>query len=116
MVIGEGGYVAYFGTNDAYKVEMMAKNHDPNAQRIQEALAYHVAKYIGATASVLCGQVDAIILTGGLAHDSTITDFISHHVSFIAPVIVYPGEDEMTALAMNALMILNNQVVCKEYK
>ena len=115
MVIGEGGYVAYFGTNDAYKVELLAMNHDADAQRMQEALAYQVAKYIGASAVVLQGQVDAIILTGGLAHDRTITEYISQHVSFIGPVMVYPGEDEMTALAMNALMILNNQVVCKEY-
>ncbi len=115
MVIGEGGYVAYFGTNDAYKVELMAKNHNADAQSIQEALAYQVAKYIGASAAVLRGQVDAIILTGGLANDRTITEYVSQHVSFIGPVIIYPGEDEMTALAMNALMILNNQVVCKEY-
>jgi butyrate kinase len=116
MVNGEGGYVAYFGTNDAYKVELMARGQDPKAQLIQEAVGYHVAKYIGASAVVLAGQVDVIILTGGMAHSKTITDYISHHVSFIAPVMVYPGEDEMRALAMNALMVLNNQVECKEYK
>lgn len=116
MVNGEGGYVAYFGTNDAYQVELMARNQDAKAMAIQEALCYHVAKYIGASAVVLAGQVDVIILTGGMAHSKTITDYISQHVSFIAPVIIYPGEDEMRALAMNALMVLNKQLECKEYK
>ena len=116
MITGEGGYVAYFGTNDAYKVELMAKKEDSKAMKIQEALAYQVAKYIGSSAVVLSGNVDAIILTGGLAHDRIVTEYISHHVSFIAPVIIYPGEDEMTALAMNALMILNKQMEHKEYK
>jgi butyrate kinase len=116
MVNGEGGYVAYFGTNDAYKVELMARNNDHKAKLIQEAIGYHVAKYIGASAAVLEGKVDAIILTGGLAHNSEITEYISRHISFIAPVMVYPGEDEMKALAMNALMVMNNYLECKEYK
>ena len=116
IINGEGGYVAYFGTNDAYKIEMMAKNGDYKASLIQEALGYQVAKYIGASASVLGGKVDAIILTGGLAYNKIITEFISTHVSFISPVFVFPGEDEMKALAMNALLILNSQIECKEYK
>jgi butyrate kinase len=115
MVTGEGGFVAYFGTNDAYKIELMAKN-DPKAKLIQDALGYQVAKYIGASAAVLEGKVDAIILTGGLAHNHVLTDYISHHVSFIAPVMIFPGEDEMKALAMNALMVLNHQIECKHYE
>jgi butyrate kinase len=115
MVTGEGGFVAYFGTNDAIEIEMMARNGDTKALLIQEALGYQVAKYIGASATVLEGHVDAIILTGGLANNKMLTDYIGKRVSFIAPVKVYPGEDEMKALAMNALLVLNNQVVCKEY-
>jgi butyrate kinase len=115
MVTGEGGYMAYFGTHDAMEIEMRAKNGDTKAQLIQEALGYQVAKHIGASATVLEGQVDAILLTGGLANNKTLTDYIGKRVSFIAPVKVYPGEDEMEALAMNALLILNNQVVCREY-
>lgn len=116
MITGEGGYMAYFGTNDAYKVEMMAKSNNPEANLIQNALGYQVSKFIGASAVVLEGKVDAIILTGGLANNKTVTEFISQHVSFIAPVLVYPGEDEMKALAMNAALILNNQIECKQYE
>lgn len=116
MVNGAGGYVAYFGTNDAYQIELKAKSGDEKATLIQEALAFQVSKYIGAAAAVLKGEVDIIILTGGLAHNKTITDYISTQVSFIAPVYIYPGEDEMRALAMNALMVLNKEIEVKEYK
>jgi butyrate kinase len=115
MINGEGGYVAYFGTNDSYQVELMAKNGDAKAKLVQEALGYHVSKYIGASAAVLNGKVDAILLTGGLAHNNTLTNYISEHVAFIAPVFIYPGEDEMKALALNALMVLNGEVQAKEY-
>ena len=116
MVTGEGGFVAYFGTNDAYKVEMMAKNGDIKARRIQDALAYHVSKSIGSCAVVLKGKVDAILLTGGLAHNKMLTEYISDHVSFIAKVFIYPGEDEMKSLAINAIMVMNNEIECKVYQ
>ncbi len=116
MITGDGGYVAYFGTNDAYKIELKSKQGDSTAKLIQEALGYQVAKCIGASAAVLKGQVDAIILTGGLAHNNELTRYISEHVSFVAPVFIYPGEDEMKALAQNALMVLNKEVEVKEYK
>lgn len=116
LITGQGGFVAYFGTNDAYKVEMLAKNGDERARLIQDALGYQVAKYIGMSAVVLKGEVDAILLTGGLAHNKMLTEYISDHVSFIAQVLVYPGEDEMKALAINALMVLNNETVCKVYQ
>jgi butyrate kinase len=115
MINGDGGYVAYFGTNDAYKIELSAKQGDTEAKLLQEALGYHVAKSIGASAAVLKGQADAILLTGGLAHNNDLTRFISEHIAFIAPVFIYPGEDEMKALALNALMVLNQEVEVKEY-
>jgi butyrate kinase len=115
MVNGEGGYVAYFGTNDSYQIELQAKDGNEKAMLVQDALAYQVSKYIGSAATVLKGKVDAIILTGGLAHNKTITGYISEHTNFIAPVFIFPGEDEMRALALNALMVLNNEITCLEY-
>ena len=116
MVTGSGGYVAWFGTNDAYQVEQMAKNGNAEADLVQRSMGYQIAKYIGAMASVLKGNVDTILLTGGLAHNKTLTHYISEHVSFIAPVLVFPGEDEMKALAMNAILILEGKIEIKEYK
>jgi butyrate kinase len=116
MIIGDGGFVAYLGTNDGYKVEQDARNGDENALLIQQALAYQVAKSIGEMATVLKGHVDAILLTGGMANNSIVTDFIKPMVKFIAPVIVYPGEDEMKALAENAFKLLLGEVKCKVYK
>ncbi|HEX2936795.1 MAG TPA: butyrate kinase, partial [Bacteroidales bacterium] len=86
MINGEGGYVAYFGTNEAYKIELQAKQGDEKAKHLQEAMGYQVAKYIGSLAAVLKGNVDAILLTGGLAHNKDLTNYISEHVSFLAPI------------------------------
>lgn len=115
MITGQGGYVAYLGTNDAYEVEMRAQGGDEQARLVQRAMAYQVAKEIGAMAAVLKGKVDAIIITGGVAHNVTIVDHIKNMVSFIAPVAVYPGEDEMNALAMNAYGVLTGEIEAKEY-
>jgi len=116
QVLGEGGYVAYFGTNDAYHVQVMARNGDAQAKLIQEAMAYQVSKYIASMAAIFKGKVDAIILTGGIAHNVVITDYITDHTLFIAPVKIFPGEDEMKALSLNALRVLNNEVEPKVYR
>ena len=116
MIIGEGGLVAYLGTNDAYKVELRARSGDKEAKLIQDAMSYQVAKAIGEMATVLKGQVDAILLTGGIANNLMVTDYIKSMVKFIAPVIVYPGEDEMKALAQNANRVIKGEVQCKEYR
>ncbi|MFZ4399900.1 MAG: butyrate kinase [Bacteroidales bacterium] len=116
MITGQGGYVAYLGTNDAYKVEMAANEGDEKAKLIQDAMAYQVAKEIGAMSTVLMGEVDAILLTGGIAYGKPFVDKVIKRVTHIAPVQVYPGEDEMQALAMNGLMVINNEVTVKEYK
>ncbi len=115
MVIGEGGFVAYLGTNDAMEVETRAKNGDEKAQKIQEALGYQVAKIIGEMATVLNGKVDAILLTGGLAYNQYLTQFITSKVEFISGVYVYPGEDELEALASNALRVARGEIKPMEY-
>ncbi|MDD2488299.1 MAG: butyrate kinase [Bacteroidales bacterium] len=115
MIVGNGGYVAYLGTNDAYQVECKAKEGDKKFEFIQEAMAYQISKEIGAMATVLKGEVDAIFLTGGIAYSKTFVELIKDRVSHIASVHVYPGEDEMGALAQNALMLINGEIEAKEY-
>jgi len=115
MITGKGGYVAYLGTNDAYEVEQRAKSGDRKAETIRKAMAYQIAKEIGAMATVLCGKVDAILVTGGIAYDKEFIGFIKEMVDYIAPVVVYPGEDEMKALAMNGHLILRGEIKPKTY-
>jgi len=115
IITGKGGYVAYFASNDAYTIGVMAEQGDQKAILIQNAMAYQVAKEIGAMSTVLKGQVDAILLTGGVAHNLTVVDYIKTMVAHIARVVVYPGEDEMKALAENALAVLQGEAECKEY-
>ncbi len=112
---GRGGLSAYLGTNDAIDIEKRIKEGDAHAKLVYNAMSYQVAKEIGALSTVLKGKVDGILLTGGLAFGSMITDEISERVAHLAPVKVYPGEGEMEALAMNAYMVLNNEIDVKEY-
>ena len=112
---GQGGIVAYLGTNDMREVEDRVKSGDEKARLIFEAMAYQVAKEIGADATVLKGDVDAIVLTGGLAYSDMFVGWIKERVSFIAPVLVYPGEDEMRALACGALRVLRGEEQPLEY-
>jgi len=114
MLTGKGGYVAFFGTNDAAQVAQDAKN-DPEKALIQSAMAYQVAKYIGAKAAALAGNVDAILLTGGIMHSKKIADEITRRVQFIAPVHVYPGEDELLSLAEAAQRALTGTEPVKTY-
>ncbi|MEA3476869.1 MAG: butyrate kinase [Bacteroidota bacterium] len=115
MITGAGGYVAYFNTNDAYTVGLMAEQGNEKAKLVQNAMAYQVAKEIGAMSTVLKGQVDAILLTGGIAHNTIVVDYIKTMVAHIARVVVYPGEDEMKALAENALRVMLGEEECKVY-
>ncbi len=116
LINGKGGLMAYFGTNQAHEVEQMAQNGNRQARLVLDAMAYQIAKSIGACSVVLEGKVDGIIITGGIAHSKPIVEIIKKMVSFIGPVIVYAGEDEMFALAENALSVLNGEQVCKIYK
>jgi len=79
-------------------------------------MCYQIGKEIGAMATVLLGKVDAILITGGMAHGKNITDRIADMVNFIAPIKIYPGEDEMRALAINGLMVAKHEVIPKIYK
>ena len=115
MLEGAGGLVAYLGTNDAYEVEIKAKE-DPKYKLVQDAMSYQVGKAIGEMAAVLKGKVDGILLTGGIAHNPFLVDYVKEMVGFIAPIKVYAGEDEMRALAMNGLMVLRGELSGKIYK
>ncbi|WP_163195518.1 butyrate kinase [Clostridium thermarum] len=115
-ITGKGGFVAYLGTNSALEVEKAALAGEPKAKLIHDAMGYQVAKEIGSCASVLCGKVDAIILTGGMAYGKPMIDVISERVSFIAPIVVYPGEDELLALAQGAIRVLSGEEEAKIYQ
>lgn len=116
MVTGQGGLVAYLGTNDAYEVEQRMKAGDKKAELIYSAMAYQVSKEIGAMAAVLEGEVDGILLTGGIAHDRWFISQVVKRVERFGPVHIYPGEDEMKALATNALRVLRGEMELKIYK
>ena len=115
MIVGNGGFNAYLGTNDARDVDKMCIAGDEKAILVRNAFIYQLAKNIGAMSAVLEGKVDQIILTGGIAYDKYVTAEITKKVSFIAPVKVYAGEDELLALAQGALRVMNGEEKVKEY-
>lgn len=112
---GNGGLVGYLNTNDVRVVEEKILDGDENAKLIYEAMAYQVSKEIGSCSAVLKGKVDAILLTGGIAYSKLFTSMIEERVNFIADVKVYPGEDEMIALAQGGLRVLNKEEEAKTY-
>ena len=115
MIKGKGGLVAYLGTNDVREVAKMIRQGDKKAKLILEAMAYQVAKEIGAGATVLKGQIDAIILSGGIAYNNVFVDMVKDRVSFLSLVMVYPGEEEMLSLCEGALRVLKGEEVEKIY-
>ena len=114
MIVGEGGLMAHLGTNDVQEAVELAESGNKYAKLVLEAMAYTTAKEIGAMLAVLRGDVDAIILTGGIAYNQFIVNYITRLVSHFAKVVVYPGEDEMGALAMAGLRVLRGEIP-KEY-
>jgi len=114
-LIGKGGLVSHLGTNSTIEVEKRIAAGDTHARLVSQAMAYQIAKEIGAMATVLHGQVDAIVLTGGVARWKELVAWIRERVAFIAPVQVYPGEDEMLALAEGALRVLRGEEEAKTY-
>lgn len=109
LVQGGGGLVAYLGTTSGLEIEKRISEGDAVAAEVFEAMSYQVAKEIGACATVLKGQVDAIALTGSLAYSQRLTDSLTEKVSFIAPVLLDPGENEMEALAAGAMRYANGE-------
>lgn len=114
MLNGNGGLVAYVGESSVKNIEKRASEGDMECKVALDAMIYQIAKEIGADATVVCGDVDAIFLTGGIAHSYYVVEEIKKRVSKIAPVVVYPGEYEMQALALNALGALRGKVEIKE--
>jgi butyrate kinase len=115
MLVGKGGMVAYLGTNNFKEVCEMAENGNQKAILVRDAASYQVGKEIGAMAAVLKGKVDAIILTGGMAYQESNIRHIKSMVDSIAEVVVFPGEDELKALAYNGLLALRGEIQIKEY-
>lgn len=115
-VAGQAGLMAHLGTTDIPEIMRMIENGDQHAQLLIDAMIYHTARSIAAEGAVLKGKVDAILLTGGIAYSEYITQGLRERVEFIAPVHIYPGEDEMKALALNALAVLRGEREAKEYE
>ena len=115
MVAGKGGIIAYLGTNNAKEVSERAQAGDEKARLIYTAMAYQVSKAIGEYAVVLDGDVDAIVITGGIAYDNEFIKMIENKVKFISEVLVYPGEDELLALAQGGLRVLKGIENAKTY-
>lgn len=112
---GKGGFVAYCDINDGRELDLKAEAGDAQAKLVFDAMRYQVSKDIGACATVLEGKVDAIIVTGGIAYNKNTIDYITNRTSWIAPITVYAGEDEMLALAQGALRVLNGDEEAKVY-
>jgi butyrate kinase len=115
MLTGKGGMMAYLGTNSFIDICKAADDGDEKSRFIREAAVYQIGKEIGAMAAVLNGKVDAIILTGGMAYENSHNASIKAMVGFIADVVVYPGEDELKALAFNGLLALDGKIEIKTY-
>lgn len=114
-IVGKGGCVAYLNTNDFRDVIKMAEEGDKKAQLIYDAFIYQVSKEIGSMATVLEGKVDRIILTGGLAYSDKVVNDIKKRTGWISEIKVYPGEDELLALAQGALRVLTGEEEAKQY-
>lgn len=115
MINGNGGFNAYVGTNDMRDLLKMAENKDEKAQLVMDAFHYQLEKEIGAMAVVLGGKVDQIILTGGIAYSANTQNHMKNAIEWIAPVTIYPGEDELLALAQGALRVMNGEEEAKVY-
>lgn len=105
----QGGLLAHLGTKESAEVERRIEQGDPVANLVYEAMAYQVSKEIGAMAVILKGEVDAVVLTGPLAHSTLLVGWIRERTAWIGPQMVYPGGDEMNALAAGAIRVLRGE-------
>lgn len=115
LLTSRGGIYSYLGTREFSQVRRMIADGSRQAEDVVEALVYQVAKEVGAMAAVLKGVVDGTVLTGGMANDQQLADQITEHISFIAPVMVFPGEEELEALAAGALRVLRGEEKALRY-
>ncbi len=115
-LVGQGGLSAYLGTTNAVELEKAVSKGDAKSELIYQAMAYQIAKDIGAMAAVLEGKVDGVVLTGGLAHSAMLTGWVRQRTEFIAPVFIFPGEDEMESMAEGSLRILRGEDNPREYQ
>jgi len=113
QVFGEGGVSAYLGTHDLKEVERRIESGDQFAEQIFDAMAYQIGKETGAMAAVLEGHVDAILLTGGMAHSARLVAELRNYIEWIAPIHLYPGEDELLALAEGVFRVLAGEETAK---
>ena len=115
-IVGAGGFNALLGTNDMREVEKMVQDGNREADLFRRAFIFQVAKDIGSMACVLSGKIDQIIITGGIAYDKEVVAGLKEHCGFLAPVTVYPGEDELLALVQGGLRVINGAEKAAEYK
>ena len=115
-ISGNAGLAAHLGTTDVKEIICRIENGDQHARLLIDAMIYQTAKCIAAEGAVLCGDIDAILITGGIAHSEYITQRLRKRISFLGPVHVYPGEDEMQALALNALAVLRHRRRLMQYE
>lgn len=115
-MIGKGGLVAHLGTDDAREVERRIDEGDEQAELVYKAMAYQIAKEIAAMTTVVNGEFDAIVLTGGLAYSRRLVGWINERVKFLGKVLVYPGEDELLALSEGALRVLHKEEPAMVYE
>ncbi len=114
-IVGKGGFNAYLGTNDMRDVVKKANEGDTFAAEVKDAFTFQVAKDMGSMACVLKGKVDQIIVTGGIAYNAVVVDALKERAGFIAPFTVYPGEDELLALAQGAIRVMTGEEKVMEY-
>lgn len=115
-ISGRAGLTAHLGTTDVPAIIQSIEKGDKKAELILDAMIYNVAKAIGASATVLCGKIDAILLTGGIAYSEYVISRLKKRISFLAPIYVYPGENEMESLAFNAIGALKGELPIQIYK
>lgn len=116
LLAGKGGLTAHLGTNSVVEVVERIEKGDEHARLVLDAMCYNMGKQIGAMVAALSGKVDAILITGGIAHSQYVVERVRRQVECFAPVAVYPGENEQGALAMNALLALRGEIVPKVYE
>lgn len=115
-ISGRAGLTAHLGTTDVAAIIQSIEKGDKTAELVIDAMIYNIAKAIGAASTVLCGKIDAILLTGGIAYSDYVVSRLTKRIAFLAPIHVYPGEDEMEALALNALSALKGELPIQVYK